>query len=187
LGETGIKYHCHETALLKSPKFAYEIAKARAKARKTQHQNILLNLHDPAAFEQMLQFLYTEHFTLLRPTAAEARCKEFYNLMGLARHYQLPDLQKLVVSCFQKSKILGKIKPEEFFKWAEDMWYEEIDHETGSFRGLFMRVAPGLLRGAQPDVFEGLMVMVSCGGGFAEALLRACSAVRGILFRLVLP
>lgn len=60
-----------------------------------------------------------------------------------------------------------------FFDWAEDMWYEELDHEKGPFKVYFARVAPMLMRGAGPSVVGELRGMVKQGGGFAEEILGA--------------
>ena len=193
LGDTGFKYHGHESVLSKSPKFAVEITKARARPRKAHQQTLAIDPHDPGAFDQMLQYLYKDKFNMLKHTAVMARLKEFHELMSLAKHFQLPGLQKQVVANFSKSRLLSRVKAAMFFDWAEDMYYEELDHESGPFKNYFERVAPGLLQKGKEQVKAGegddglmdaVLEMVKQGGGYAAELFKAAHAV---CYRLVLP
>ncbi len=73
--------------------------------------------------------------------------------------------------------MIAKITPAAFFDWAEDMYYEELDHENGPFKVFFARVAPALMRCVDPSVSKDLCRMVKLGGGFAEELFKAMHAV----------
>ena len=137
--------------------------------------------HDAIAFEQMLQFLYKDKFLLSKNknTPAE-RLGEFKELMSLAKHYVLPALQKQIVKLFSSSKIVAKIPPGLFFDWAEDMYYEEIDHENGPFKIYLSRVAPTLVKAADEQTKKDMARMVNQGGGFAEQLFIAVAAVSSV-------
>ena len=134
--------------------------------------------HDAIAFEQMLQFLYKDKFLLSKnKIQPEGRLGEYKELMSLAKHYVLPDLQKQVVKLFASSNILSKIPPGDFFVWAEDMYYEELDHESGPFKVYFSKIAPALVKEADEATMKGLVPMVKQGGGFAEQLFIAAATV----------
>lgn len=155
-----------------------EIAKAKANKRSTKQNILPLMAHDPVAFEQMLQYLYKDKFQLsMSKASALARIKEIHELMSLAKHYLLPGLQKQIVKLFAGSKILSKITAATFFDWAEDMYYEELDHENGAFKKFLARVAPMLIKHASPELVKDLGKMVRMGGGFAEELFKASHEV----------
>ena len=129
--------------------------------------------HDPVAFEEMLQYLYKDQFKLTKWKSTEARLKEIHELMSLAKHYLLPDLQKQVVALFSKSKMISKMTPTRYFDWAEDMFYEDIDHENGAFKTYLARVAPSMIKELEEAKMKELFQMVKSGGGFAEELFKA--------------
>jgi len=160
---------------------AFEIAKAQSRARKTQHQIIQLNPHNPSAFGQMLRYLYEDRFPLLGPKNVAARSKELHELMMLAQHYELPGLQKQIVAVAQKGCLASKMTPKFFFAWAENMWYEQLDYGKGSFKDYFDRVAPELLHGAGQDIHYELAELMGFGGSFAKALFVASLEVRFFL------
>ena len=135
--------------------------------------------HDAIAFEQMLQYLYKDKFLLSKhKKSTDERLGELKELMSLAKHYVLPDLQKQVVKFFSSSKILSKISHGRFFEWAEDMYYEELDHENGPFKVYMSKVAPTIMREANAATRKELVGMVKQGGGFAEQLFIAAATVR---------
>ena len=165
----------------RSPKLAEEIEKAKANKRATKQNTLPLMTHDAIAFEQMLQFLYKDKFSLTKnKTTLIARLEEFKELMSLAKHYVLPSLQKQVVKLFSSSKILAKIPPGSFFDWAEDMYYEELDHEKGPFKVYLSKVAPMLMKAADEATRKDLVRMIKSGGGFAEQLFIAATTVRSL-------
>ena len=134
--------------------------------------------HDAIAFEQMLQFLYKDKFLLSKTkSTSEARLGEFKEIMSLAKHYVLPGLQKQVVKLFSSSKILEKVSPATFFDWAEDMYYEELNHDNGPFKVYLAKVAPPLMKTADQATMNDLVPMIKQGGGFAEQLFIAAAAV----------
>lgn len=137
--------------------------------------------HDAIAFEQMLQFLYKDNFLLSKnKKTPEGRLEEFKELMSLAKHYDLPGLQKQVVKLFSSSKILGKVPPGTFFDWAEDMYYEELDHDKGPFKLYFSKIAPVLMKGADEATMKDMVRMIKQGGGFAEQLFIAATTVSSL-------
>lgn len=141
--------------------------------------------HDVVAFEQMLQFLYKDKFLLSKnKTTPIARLEEFKELMSLAKHYVLPCLQKQVVKLFSTSKMLAKIPPGSFFDWAEDMYYEELDHEKGPFKVYLSKVAPTLMKAADEATRKDLAHLINNGGGFAEQLFMAATTV-GSLWSMI--
>jgi hypothetical protein len=163
---------------------ALEIEKAKANRRATKQNILPLMPHDPVAFEQMLQFLYKDRFNLTAdpPKPAPAitaigRMHEIHELFSLAKHYQLPNLQKQVVKLFSQARMLSKVTPATFFDWAEDMYYEELDHDVGPFKAYFSRVAPVMLRGAKEDTLTELYRMTTQGGGFGCELFKAALLV----------
>ena len=178
LGPDGPQFHAHESVLKRSPKLIEEIEKAKGKKRATKQNTLALMAHDAIAFEQMLQFLYKDKFLLSKNknTPAE-RLGEFKELMSLAKHYVLPSLQKQVVKLFSSGKIIYKIPPGHFFDWAEDMYYEELDHENGPFKIYLSRVGPTLMKTADEGTMKQLARMVNQGGGFAEQLFVAAATV----------
>ena len=179
LGPDGPQFHAHESVLKRSPKLAEEIDKAKASKRAAKQSSLSLMAHDAIAFEQMLQFLYKDKFLLSKNnTKPEGRLGEYKELMSLAKHYVLPSLQKQIVKFFSSSKILSKIPSGDFFDWAEDMYYEELDHEDGPFKMYFAKVAPMLVKEADEVTMKGLVPMVKLGGGFAEQLFIAAAAVK---------
>lgn len=181
LGPDGPQFHAHESALKRSPKLAEEIEKAKANKRVTKQNTLPLMPHDAIAFEQMLQFLYKDKFPLSQTKGTPSeRLGEFKELMSLAKHYVLPDLQKQIVKLFSSSKILSKIPPGRFFDWAEDMYYEELDHDSGPFKLYLSRVAPTLIKGVDEGTMKELVGMVSQGGGFAEQLFIAAATVSSL-------
>ena len=172
---------------MKSPKMAEEIHKAQINPRRARQQTLHIDPHDAGAFEQMLQYLYTDRVTLLKLSSVLGRLKELHELMSLAKHFQLPGMQKLVVKMFAKSKLQSKVDAVTFFDWAEDMYYEELDHEHGQFKKYFERVAPTLMmndvekgeeRGMSNDLMTQILDMVKLGGGYAQELFKAAHAVR---------
>ena len=178
LGVNGHQFHAHESVLIRSAKLRDEIEKAKSSRRATKHNTLLLMAHDAVAFEQMMQYLYKDKFQLSRAkTTAIARIAEIKELFSLAKHYQLEGLQKQIVKMFSSSKMLAKISPATFFDWAEDMYYEEIDHENGPFKDYFAQVAPNLMRTLEPAVIKDLCRMIKLGGGFAEELFKATHSV----------
>ena len=176
-GPEGTTFHAHESVLSKSPVLANEITKAKGKKRKTKQDILPLMSHDPVAFQQMLQYLYNDKFNLSKQNTAMLRIKEIHELMSLAKHYVLPGLQKQIVKLFSNSKLLSKITLGTFFDWAEDMYYEELDHENGPFKQFFSRVSPPLLKDMDEAMIENLVKMVKQGGGFAEELFKAAHNV----------
>ena len=178
LGPDGPQFHAHESVLKRSPKLTEEIEKAKGNKRATKQNTLALMAHDAIAFEQMLQFLYKDKFLLSKNknTPAE-RLGEFKELMSLAKHYILPSLQKQIVKLFSSGKILYKIPPSDFFDWAEDMYYEELDHENGPFKVYLSRVGPTLMKTVDEGTMKQLARMVNQGGGFAEQLFVAAATV----------
>ena len=116
---------------------------------------------------------------------ALARLGEFKELMSLAKHYILPDLQKQVIKLYSSSKILSKVPALTFFDWAEDMYHEELDHENGPFKVYLSKVAPMLLKSADPASMKELVRMVHQGGGFAGQLFIAATTVRSFSIDVV--
>ena len=178
LGPDGPQFHAHESVLKRSPKLTEEIEKAKGNKRATKQNTLALMAHDAIAFEQMLQFLYKDKFLLSKNRNAPAeRLGEFKELMSLAKHYVLPSLQKQIVKLFSSGKILYKIPPGHFFDWAEDMYYEELDHENGPFKVYLSRIGPTLMKTADEGTMKQLARMVNQGGGFAEQLFVAAATV----------
>lgn len=176
LGPDGPQFHAHESVLKRSPKLAEEIDKAKANKRATKQNTLPLMAHDAIAFEQMLQFLYKDKFLMSKnKNTPLARLEEFKELMSLAKHYVLPGLQKQVVKLFSSSKIMSRIPPGKFFDWAEDMYYEELDHENGPFKVYFSKVAPMFMKGVDEATRKDLVRMVKQGGGFAEQIFVAAT------------
>ena len=139
--------------------------------------------HDPIAFEQMIQFLYKDKFVLCKNnTTPLKRMGEFKELMSIAKHFVLPGLQKQIVKIFSSSKLMAKVPPGVFFDWAEDMYYEEIDHEKGPFKVYLAKVAPTLMKGADEATKKALSHMIKQGGGFAEQLFIAATTVSFLCF-----
>ena len=184
LGPDGPQFHAHESVLKRSPKLNEEVEKAKGRKRASKQNTLALMAHDAIAFEQMLQFLYKDKFLLSKNkhTPAE-RLGEFKELMSLAKHYVLPNLQKQIVKLFSSSKILYKIPPSHFFDWAEDMYYEEIDHENGPFKVYLSRIAPTLMKTADEGTMKQMARMVNQGGGFAEQLFVAATNVSPPLYQ----
>lgn len=156
-----------------------EIAKARRNKRSTRQNVLYLLPHDSVAFEQMVEYLYKDKFTLSKnKDTAVQRLAEIQELFSLAKHYVLPDLQRQVVRLFSASKFLQKVHASTFFDWAEDMYYDELDHRNGAFKVYLMRVGPALMRGLGEDVIKDIGRMVKNGGAFAEDLFMAAYQVR---------
>ena len=187
LGPEGPQFHAHESVLKRSPKLTEEIDKAKGNKRATKQNTLALMAHDAIAFEQMLQFLYKDKFLLSKNknTPAE-RLGEFKELMSLAKHYVLPSLQKQIVKLFSNGKILHKIPPGHFFDWAEDMYYEELDHDNGPFKLYLSKIGPTLMKTVDEGTMKQLARMVNQGGGFAEQLFVAAATVSPPLSRNVL-
>ena len=190
LGNSGNRFKGHKGFLLKSPRFAREISRAGNKARKAHQETLILDDHNPLAFEQMIGFLYSNHFDTLRAKDTEGRCKELLELMSLSKHFELPLLQKQVVSTFTKLRLLNRMTPSAFFDWAEDMYYEEMDRQAGPFKKYFVRIATQLLTAERdnaaeygPDVTlaKSLEKIIYSGGAFGvevfTALQKVCSFV----------
>ena len=178
LGKDGPELKAHEFTLKRSPVFVQEIRKARANKRVAKHDTLFLMAHDRTAFEQMLSYLYTDKFRMSKnKSSTTARLDELKELMSLAKHYKLPDLQKQVVKLFQVSKLVTQIPRAKFFDWAEDMYYEELDHNNGPFKVYFSKVAPTLLNGMDEACKGSLASMVNQGGGYAEQLFIAATTV----------
>ena len=152
----------------------------------------------------MMQFLYTDRFTLIKQNTTLGRLRELHQLMALAKSFQLPPLQKMVVATFAKSKLLTSISVLTFFDWAEDMFYEELDHIDGPFKRYFSQTAPTLLRsntlglgrtskGKTQDedpqeVLDKLLGQVKLGGSYGVELFRAMHSVGSpSLFWLFIP
>ena len=181
LGTDGSKFYAHESVLKRSPKFAEEIDKAKANKRATKQNTLPLMPHDAVAFEQMLQFLYSDKLLLSKnKNTPVERLGEFRELMSLAKHYILPGLQKLVVKLFSRSEILAKVPPGTFFDWAEDMYHEELDHENGPFKVYLSKVSPMLMKGVDEATRKDLARMIKQGGGFAEQLFVASATVSSL-------
>ena len=179
LGKDGPELKAHEFALKRSPVFVQAIQKARANKRVAKHEFLYLMAHDKTAFEQMLSYLYTDKFQMSKrkSTTTTERLDELKELMSIAKHYELPDLQKHVVQVFKTSKLVTQIPHAKFFDWAEDMYYEELDHRMGPFKIYFSIVAPDLLKGMDEACKRSLAAMVNQGGGFAEQLFIAATTV----------
>ena len=178
LGKDGPELKAHEFTLKRSPVLVEAMQKARANKRVTKHEILNLMAHDKTAFEQMLCYLYTDKFQMTKNKSTTARLDELKELMSLAKYYKLPDLQKQVIQVFKTSKLVTQIPRAKFFDWAEDMYYEELDHENGPFKIYFSTVAPSLLKGMDEECKHSLTTMVSHGGGFAEQLFIAATTVR---------
>lgn len=169
------QFHVHETVLTKSPRFVREISKARSNKRATKQNVLLMDSFDTIAFEQMISYLYTDKFTLKKDSLTIfLRIREIHEVFSLAAYFELPGLQQMAVKSFSISKMLSKINPATFFDWAEDMYYEELDKENGSFVSYFRRVSPMLLRNCDPDTVKDLCRVASLGGKFCGELFRAC-------------
>ena len=177
LGKDGPELKAHEFTLKRSPVLVEAIQKARANKRVTKHEILYLMAHDKTAFEQMLCYLYTDKFQLSKNKSTIARLDELKELMSLAKHYSLPDLQRQVVQVFKTSKLITQIPRAKFFDWAEDMYYEELDHENGPFKVYLSFAAPSLLKGMDEACKRSLVKMISQGGGFAEQLFIAATTV----------
>ena len=135
------------------------------------------------AFEQMIQFLYRDKFVLCMTNGTPLeRLEEFKELMSIAKHYVLPRLQKQIVRIFSSSKLMTKVSPGVFFDWAEDMYYEELDHQNGPFKVYLAKVAPTLMKGVDEATKKALTHMISQGGGFAEQLFIAATTVSSFCF-----
>lgn len=186
VGANSPQFHVHETVLTKSPRMVEEIAKAKANKRTTKHNVLLLNPHDPIAFEQMVSYLYSGKFKLKgKQETAILRIQEIHELFSLAKHFVLPELPKMAVRHFSSSKMLAKITAATFFDWAEDMYYEELDRQNGPFATYFRRVAPMLLKSLDKACVNDLCRVVSDGGRFCGELFSAAYAVN--LAPLLLP
>ena len=131
---------------MKSPTLADKVREAKAKPRRADNQILYLDPHDPGAFEQAVQYLYTDRFKLVRQNTNLGRLRELHELMALAKILQLRPLQKQVVATFAKSNLINKISIWTFFDWAEDMYYEELDFQKGPFQKYFAHNAPDLLK-----------------------------------------
>ena len=179
LGKDGPELKAHEFTLKRSPVLVEAIQKARANKRVTKHEILFLMAHDKTAFEQMLCYLYTDKFQMSKSkgSTTTARLDELKELMSLAKYYKLPDLQKQVVQVFKTSKLITQIPRAKFFDWAEDMYYEEIDHKNGPFKIYFSIAAPDLLKGMDEECKRSVAAMVNQGGGFAEQLFIAATTV----------
>ena len=185
LGTDGAHFHAHESVIKRSPKLAEEIDKAKASKRATKQNTLLLMPHDAIAFEQMLQFLYKDKFLLSKnKNTPVERLGEFKELMSLAKHYILPGLQKSVVKLFSSSTLLAKVPSGTFFDWAEDMYYEELDHEHGPFKVYLSKVSPMLIKGADEATRKALARMIKQGGGFAEQLFVAAITASFLCFMM---
>ena len=181
-GDDCPQFHVHETVLTKSPRFVYEINKAKSHKRATKHNVLILDGYDTIAFEQMIEYLYTKKFALKKDShTAILRIQEVYQLFSLAGHFVLPELQKQAVKCFSVSRMLAKITPATFFDWAEDMYYEELDKECGSFIIYFRRVAPMLLQNCDQATVRDLCNVASIGGKYCGELFSACHTVCTLL------
>ena len=181
LGPDGPSFHVHEFHLIKSSKLAEEVTKAKAKKRQTQQQLITLFPHDAAAFGQMVGYLYNGD-VLPNPTnnggaKIGRRMKEFHELMSLAKHYDLPGLQKKVVSTVGKTRMMYNVTAGPFFDWAEDMYYEELDHVRGPFKSFFNRKAPYMLATATADEVKSILSSIEQGGEYAKELFLAAHKV----------
>ena len=179
LGKDGPELKAHEFTLKRSPVLVEAIQKARANKRVAKHQILDLMAHDKTAFEQMLCYLYTDKFQMSKKKGitTAARLEELKELMSLAKYYELPDLQKQVVQVFKTSKLITQIPRAKFFDWAEDMYYEELDHKDGPFKVYFSMVAPSLLKGMDEECKKSLAEMMNHGGGFAAQLFIAATTV----------
>ena len=179
LGKDGPELKAHEFALKRSPVFVQAIQKARTNKRVAKHEFLCLMAHDKTAFEQMLSYLYRDKFQMSKnkSTSIFTRLDELKELMSLAKYYKLPDLQKQVVQVFKASKLVTQIPRAKFFDWAEDMYYEELDHKNGPFKIYMSIAAPDLLKGMDDECKRSLASMVNQGGGFAEQLFIAATTV----------
>ena len=193
LGKDGPELKAHEFTLKRSPVLVELIQKARTNKRVAKHEILYLMAHDKTAFEQMLCYLYTDKFQLSKNKSTTARLDELKELMSLAKHYRLPDLQKQVVQVFKTSKLITQVPRAKFFDWAEDMYYEELDHENGPFKTYLSIVGPTLLKGMDETCKRSVAAMVNQGGGFAEQLFIAATTVGSFMlgnlpiYRLIHP
>lgn len=173
-------YRTHESPLMRSPKLAAEIQKARANRSDSKKTHLSLMAHDRNAFNQMLHYLYYDSFTLTKDPTSVEYLDEIKELMSLAKHYVLPGLQKQVVKLFTSSKLMEVMTLSEFFDWAEDMYFEEIDHENGPFKVYFSKVAPALMKKVDEGTKKELSRMIKHGGGFANELFLAVFTVSAL-------
>ena len=203
LGDSDFKFHGHESVLIKSPKFVEAIKSAKAKKRRAPRQSLQFDDHDPGAFSQMIQWLYSDKFNMIKSNDIPARLRELTELMSLAKTFKLPALQKLVISSFAKSKMVHKCDISGFFDWAEDMYYSELDPEDGPFPRFLAAEAPKLLQAyglgvirrnargkdveeekTHEETLDGLLKQARDGGEFGGVLFRALYEVSSFSLQL---
>ena len=68
-----------------------------------------------------------------------------------------------------KSSIPIRIPPGSFSDGAEDMYYEELDHEKGRFKVYLSKIAPTLMKAADEATRKDLVQMINNGGGPARS------------------
>ena len=164
---------------MKSPRFQIEIAKAKSCKRPASQNVINLPAHDETAFDQMIDYLYKRDIKRSKiGTSVKSKAKNYIELFSLSKHYQLRDLQRLVIKMFSTSKILMKMTPSHFFDWAEDMYHNELDHKEGPFSNCFARVAPMVLAaGISEELVAEIDRVTAQGGGLSVLLFRTALEV----------
>ncbi len=165
----------HESVLRKSTTLSAEVTKAKTNARKSKQSTITLQPHNKAAFEQMLAYLYTDKLALAQGPQcklASNRMKEVQEAMSLAKHYNLPAMQHQIVQTLKKGNFHRRMSGKEFFEWAEDVYFAEIDQVAGPFKRWFGAVALEILRNGEEGLQDTLAELVRGGSGYSVALFQ---------------
>lgn len=162
---------------------------AKNKLCKTQQQIIQLLPHDKGAFGQLVGFLYSDQFKTLECNKAKKRIgyrmKEIFEVMSLAKYYDMPSLQKDIMRVVSKDRLVQKVDAGAFFDWAEDMWYEEMDMKNGPFIKYLQRHAPAMLRSATEKDLKGMKKIINGGGEYVKELFVAMHKVNIRIFPTV--
>lgn len=177
----GQTYFIHEHHLSKSPRLLDEVKAAKSKCRKTQQQIIQLLPHNAGAFGQLVGYLYSDQFKALECNKGYRmtgrRMKEIHEVMSLAKHYNMPGLQKDIMRMVSKDRFVQKVSVAAFFDWAEDMWYEEMDNKNGPFTKYLQRHAPAMLHFATEMDLKSMMKSIGRGGEYAKEIFVALHKV----------
>ena len=105
------------------------------------------------------------------------RMKEIHEVMSLAKHYDMPGLQKDIMRVVSKDRFVQKVSVAAFFDWAEDMWYEEMDEKNGPFAKYLQRHAPAMLHSATETDVRGMMKCIGRGGEYVQEIFVALHKV----------
>ncbi|KAG7008236.1 hypothetical protein G7Y79_00006g018560 [Physcia stellaris] len=107
--------------------------------------------------------------------------KKLAKLYCVGAAYELPELQTSVTRLLSETKLWDKLPGMEFFELAEKLYTDDPEEVEGdSFARFFRDHAPAMIRTVPQDRVTELLVMVSRGGPFAEAIFMAFNtAARG--------